>query len=230
MITDTSFSDLSSCANAAARTLSDALKEGIAARGAASIAVSGGRTPETVLPALALAKLEWSKVTVTLIDERWVAPNHADSNEGLARRTLLTAAAGAARFVGLKTPHDDPATAVASCARKLNHVPFPLDVTYLGVGPDGHIASLFPDDDGWRNGSAPRAGRCLAVPGTPTRQPRMSLTPEALLDSRMIVLVVVGIDKGAVLDAALKPGRAADLPVRLVLHQDRVPVRIFRAP
>src|SRR3546814_3380269 len=85
-----------------ARRIAMILGDAIAQRGVAAIALSGGRSPRPVLEALAGAALDWDKVIVTLVDERWVAPDHADSNERLVRETLLQGKAAAARFVPMK--------------------------------------------------------------------------------------------------------------------------------
>ena len=230
MITENLYATMEECARAAADRMAGALREGLARRDRASLAVSGGQTPLHVLPLLSEACLDWPKVDVTLIDERWVEPDHGDSNEGLARRTLLRGKAVRATFTGLKTAHATPEEGVAACAERLDKVAFPLDVAYLGFGPDGHFASLFPDDLGWQNGQAAQAGRCLAVPAGGGRQARMSLTPAAIFDSRLIVIVFSGEEKRAVYHRAREDGPVADLPLRLVFQQDKVPVDIHGVP
>ncbi|MHA1597374.1 MAG: 6-phosphogluconolactonase, partial [Alphaproteobacteria bacterium] len=198
--------------DAAARLADDmaaTLKDALAARGTASLAVSGGRTPEMVLPKLAAADLDWANVHVTLVDERRVNVDHPDSNEGLARRLLPSAA----RFTGLLGSHPD---------KDLDALDWPLDAAFLGMGPDGHIASLFPGTGDWSN-----HGRVLAVAAVGDRRARISLTPEALLDCRHIFLILSGPEKRAAFDAAKQPGPVAELPLRLIVHQDRVPVTVY---
>ncbi len=199
------------------------LRDAVAKRGRATLAVSGGRTPEHIFPLLSQAELPWARVTVTLADERWVEPGHPDSNEGLARRLLIQGPASAARFIGLKTGHADPIDGREECETALATLKWPLDLLFLGMGEDGHIASLFPGADAWL--SAP--GRALGVAASEKRQPRMSLTPKALLDSRQIFLVISGSKKRATFDEAMNSGPVDELPVRLILHQTLVPVTIY---
>ena len=218
-----SIPSLRECAERFADDLATSLTEAIATRGYASFAVSGGETPEHVFPKLAQKTVAWDRVSITLIDERWVAADHPDSNEGLARRLLMQGPAAKARFVGLKTDHADPIKAQGAVEAALNTLDWPLDVLFLGMGEDGHIASLFPDQENWAH--AP--GLALAVAGSEKRQPRMSLTPAALLNSRHIFVVICGSEKRAILDAAMKPGPVGDYPIRLVLQQEQVPVTIY---
>jgi 6-phosphogluconolactonase len=199
------------------------LTEAIATRGQASLAVSGGKTPQHLLPVLAQKKLAWERVCVTLIDERWVAADHPNSNESLARRLLMQGPAAKAHFVGLKTDHADPHEAQGAVEAALATLNWPLDAIFLGMGEDGHIASLFPDLNNWLE--AP--GRALGVAGSEKRQPRMSLTPAALLNSRHIFVVINGPEKRATFDAAMKPGPVGEYPIRLVLQQKQVPVTIY---
>ncbi len=226
MIEERLFATLEEAALALGRDLARCLGDALAARGRATVAVSGGRTPELIFPALAGAGLDWERISVTLTDERWVGADDDDSNEGLTRRLLLTGGAAAARLVGLKTPARSPQEGLAATAARLDALNWPLDVVFLGMGEDGHVASLFPGDDGW--GGA--MGRCVAVAGDDRRSPRMSLTPAALLDARRVLLILGGAAKGRALDAAKRPGSVADLPARLVVRQARVPMTIYRAP
>jgi len=219
------FAARDAAARATADGLAACLEEGLAARGRASLALSGGRTPNSVLPLLAAAGLDWSRVTLTLIDERWVAPDHADSNQGLVERLFRDGPAAAAPMVGLKTAAAEPAAGVAEVERRLAGLSWPLDAAFLGMGEDGHVASLFPGDASW----ALAPGRCVPVPARDGRQARMSLAPDALLDMRRLLLLIFGAEKRRVFDRARRPGPAVELPIRVVLHQDRVPVTVFLA-
>ncbi|NQU58665.1 MAG: 6-phosphogluconolactonase [Rhodospirillales bacterium] len=218
-----SFVSLGECAERFADDIAACLTEAIATRGQASLAVSGGKTPQHLLPVLAQKTVAWERVCITLIDERWVAPDHPDSNEGLARRLLMQGPAAKARFIAMKTDHADPCDGQADVEQALAAVGWPLDAVFLGMGEDGHIASLFPDQDNWQD--AP--GRALAVAGSLERQPRMSLTPAALLDSRHIFLVITGSKKRAIYEAALKPGPIGAFPIRLILRQNRIPLTLY---
>ncbi len=205
---------------ALASDIAGQLRRAICERGTASIAVSGGRTPRHVFPALATADVDWRHVCITLTDERWVEPSHEDSNEGLARRLLLSERAAAASFIGLKTEHG-----VSQTEERLNAIAWPLDAAFLGIGEDGHIASLFPGDRGWEAAT----GRCVAIAKTDTRQDRISLSPGALLNCRRIFIILSGSAKIAAFEAAKRPGPANEIPLRLVLHQTGVPVSVYVA-
>jgi len=194
-------------------------------RGRAALAVSGGRTPEHVFPILRQADLAWPNIRVTLTDERWVGPDNGASNEGLARRLLLTGPAATARLIGLKTSAPSPEEGLAEADRLLATVSWPLDAVFLGMGEDGHIASLFPGDLGWRA----RRGRCHAVAEAPDGRPRISLTPGALLDSRRIFLILSGAKKAAAYARAGESGPPEELPFRHILRQDAVPVSVYAA-
>lgn len=224
MIELTEHADLTTCADALAGDLAAALTAAIAARGRATLALSGGRTPEAVYPRLAAADLAWRRVMFTLTDERWVDAADPQSNEGLVRRHLPIGDAGAG-WIGLKTAAATPDGGLAACERELAALAWPLDAVFLGMGEDGHVASLFPDDPTW----PAAAGRVIAVAATGARQPRISLTPSALLDSRRIYLVATGMAKRRVLTRALRGG-AGHLPLARVIGQTRVPVRIHLAP
>lgn len=224
------FSRLEDACGALARDMAGHLARAVTARRRASLVLSGGRTPRTLFPLLAAADLDWAAIDITLTDERWVAPDHADSNEGLVREYLLDGLSPSPHFTGLKTKAKDPGDGVAEVEARLSSLldglARPFDLVLLGMGPDGHIASLFPGEPCWPHA----AGLAVAVPETPGRQARMSLTPRALLASRLICLLLSGAEKKRTLDAARQPGPAAELPVRLVLHQDDVPVRIYISP
>ena len=152
--------DLPGAAAALADEVIAALRHGLAARGAASLAVAGGRTPVPLFRALRDAQLDWARVAVTLTDERWVPEEDAASNARLLRAELLQGRAGAARFFPLYDSSATAGEAVDSVWQSLQEMPWPLDAVVLGMGEDGHFASLFPDN--------PQLGRAL----DPDDQPR----------------------------------------------------------
>lgn len=216
-------------AGALAPRVAEALARAVRERGQASLVLSGGRTPVPFLEALAAHRLAWRSVSVTLADERWVPVDSADSNERLIREHLLHGPAADARFVGLYTGTPHPAAGEAACAEALATVPRPFDVVVLGMGGDGHTASLFPGSPQLSDALA--ADRpCAGVTGDEPPRDRMTLTPAALLDGRWIVLHIAGETKWAVLEAAAAAGPVTEYPVRAVLHQDRVPVHVYWSP
>jgi 6-phosphogluconolactonase len=225
------FKDSLTLAAALAGQVAGLLRDGIRARGKASLVVSGGSTPAVFFAALSELELDWGKVVITLADERWVDPVEADSNERMVRLLLLRNRASAARFVGLKTGAATAALGEKECAEYLALVPRPFDVLILGMGNDGHTASLFPQ--------APRLDEalnmdsgllCLAVTPPVAPHERMTLTLPALLHSRQIILHIAGPDKRVVYERALAEGPVAEMPVRAVLGQTVAPVAVFWCP
>jgi 6-phosphogluconolactonase len=202
------------------------LRQGLDARGAASLAVPGGSTPGPVFDALSQMDLPWSQVAVTLTDERWVPVCDQASNEALLRQHLLRNLAASARLVGLYTGSAKPSDGRAAAEAKLREIALPFDAVLLGMGGDGHFASLFPGSPDLATGLNPESSPiCIASDRPINGQPRLSLSLGFLLRSRLILLAIRGNDKLAVLERA-KTAAAADLPIAAILRQDRVPVEI----
>jgi 6-phosphogluconolactonase len=214
-------------AGAAAMILAGAL----AGTGPRLLVVTGGSTPGPVYDRLAGLDLGWSEVAVTLSDERWVDPESPDSNARLVRTRLLVGKAAQARFLPLMGSGETP-EADARAAGAILRGALPSAATLLGMGDDGHIASLFPRDPDLASRLDPNGGRlCVGVPvsGLAPFVPRISLTLGAILATRLVVLLITGEKKRAVVEAA-GPDQAASLPVAALLNQRRVPVRVLWAP
>lgn len=213
--------------------VADLLRQGLTERGRALLIVSGGSTPVPFFQALARCALDWSAVTITLADERWLPPDHPDSNEALVRHHLLRAQAAAAHFVPLYNGTANPTEGVPTLEATLAALPWPADAVVLGMGADGHTASLFPDAPELPYALLDAApARCLAVdapllPNVPV--PRVSLTRRALLDTRQLIVHLTGEDKLELLHQAMLPGDVAEYPIRAVLQQHAVPCHIFHA-
>ena len=176
--------------------------------------------------ALREADLDWSRVLITLVDERCVAPDHADSNERLVREHLLAGRAAAARLAGLVRDPADIAGSVATA----NAAARPITVALLGMGEDGHTASLFPGAPELAAGLDPaNPARYLAVTPPSAPHARISLTLAALLQSRLLVLAIAGPIKRRVFDAACA-AFSPDLPVSALVHQTRTPLDVYWAP
>ena len=225
------FKDSPTLVAALAGQVADLLRFAIKERGKASLVVSGGSTPVPFFAALSALALDWRQVVITLADERWVDPTDADSNERLVHQHLLQNRAAVARFVGLKT---EAATAVQGeqeCAERLAPLPNPFDVLILGMGNDGHTASLFPQATRLGEALDMNSGTlCLAITPPTASHERMTLTLPALLQSRQIILHLVGSGKRAVYEKALAKGPVAEMPIRAVLGQSAAPVTVFWAP
>ena len=136
--------DRQSWANKAAEKIVELLDGSIASRGVASLVVAGGTTPQPIFNRLSQMHLDWPKVHVGLTDERWVKASHRDSNEYLVRHSLLRNQAKSAHFHPLYIDKPRPSAAIAEAERTISAMPRPFDVVLLGMGTDGHFASLFP--------------------------------------------------------------------------------------
>jgi 6-phosphogluconolactonase len=225
------FPDAHALARALAGEIQVDLQEAIAMRGHGSLVVSGGRTPVTLFKQLAVEKLPWDKVWVTLADERWVDVHDAASNERLVRTELLQQRAVTAQFVGLKNAATTPEEGAQWAWRSLARITRPFDVVVLGMGDDGHTASLFPGSPHLAPAlDTLRSPACVSMQAPAAPQARLSLNLNALLDARRIILHIEGDTKWSVYQAAKAHGPTALLPVRAVLHQQEVPVDVFWSP
>ncbi len=202
---------------ALAAAIAQDLETAVAERGSALIAVSGGRSPIPLFAALAAKPLAWDRITVALVDERWVAPDHPDSNEALVRSRLLVDAAAAARFVGMKNDAPDPWAGQPATEAAYAALPRPFDIVLLGMGEDGHTASLFPGAEQLGEGLTTEA-LTLAVHPPAAPHDRLSLSLSAILAARRIILPLAGDAKMAVYREALGPGPVEALPIRAILR------------
>ncbi len=217
-------------AAALAETVVARLELGINQRGEASIAVSGGSTPERFFNVLSRADVDWGKVAVTLVDERWVPPEHERSNARMVAETLLRNRAAAVRFIPLYGDAARPEDAIPSILVALATVPMPFDVTVLGMGTDGHTASFFPGGDRLAEALDTDNRALLSAMNAPgTGEPRITFTLAPILASGLIALHIEGEEKHAVLGRALADGPVEAMPVRAVLRSGR-PVTVFWAP
>ena len=221
------FETREAAAEASADLLAAALRRRLGAGDEASLVVAGGSTPGPALRALGSRQLSWERVHVMPSDERWVSDEHEDSNAAMIRDTLL-AAAPDTRLTSLYAEDAQVDDHVDVLDAELRLLPFPFAAALLGMGEDGHFASLFPDADNLETGLDVDAGRiALAVRTAASPHPRISLTLAALSRSDLIVLLIFGAAKLNVVNAALEqPER---YPVGALLRQKRAPVRIVWA-
>lgn len=222
------YSDTSDLNAQFAQRVAGLLAKAIETKGQASLVVSGGRTPLPFFKALSNADIDWGKVSITLADERWVEQSNDASNTALVLQNLIQNKASKATFVELKTSEASAFDAEASVTANLNKLSFPIDVLILGMGEDGHTASLFPCSEQIDQGLTSDEV-CLAVQPTTAPHERMSLTLKSLLNSEQIFVHLVGESKKAVLDKALAGDDVKEMPIRAVLKQDSTPVDVIWA-
>ena len=215
------------------------LKEELASNETTSLMVSGGSTPGPLYEALSLTDLDWSKITVALVDERWVDRGHNASNEDLIYRSLLINNAKQATFVGMKTKKARAAEGCAETEALYRTLPKPFAISILGMGSDGHTASLFPHSDGLAEALNTNSDQLTAaimaiqsdVTGPNTE--RLTLTMNGLLQSNRLILLVTGEEKLAVFRTAmsdLSDAAVNDMPIRALLRQNSVPIELYWAP
>ena len=207
------------------------LREALAGGARAGLLVSGGTTPVPVFELLSEASLDWGRVDVALVDERWVAPDAAASNGRLVTDHLLRGRAAAARFRPIARADGDRARAVADA-----NAAFPAQpaVALLGMGDDGHTASLFPGMAGLDEALA-AAGPYIAVdaddcPGAQAWPQRVTLTPAALAGVGTRLLLLRGARKRDLFRQALSDGDMRRWPVLAAMHAAGTPLRVYWAP
>ncbi|GAB1263719.1 6-phosphogluconolactonase [Aurantivibrio infirmus] len=195
------------------------LKQAVENNGEATLALSGGSTPKALLLSLSMQELPWDKITVTLVDERWVDEPHPDSNAVLIKEFLIQNLAKKAKFLPLKTNSATPFQAEKEIDQLLKKLPFPLDVVVLGMGNDGHTASFFPAASNLKNAlDLGNQMYCCAITPPSAPHDRMTLTLSYLSAANKIFLHIVGSEKWAVLQSAIKLGPIEELPIRAFLH------------
>ncbi|QWT19647.1 6-phosphogluconolactonase [Bacillus sp. NP157] len=224
------FADKLTLADQLARDIAAKLDAAIKARGKATIAVSGGGTPKMMFAVLAEQEIDWSKVSITLVDERWVDTDSDRSNARLVAQHLLHHEAHTATFVPLfdSAHKDDVDAALGDVGKRIDALGQPLDVVVLGMGPDGHTASFFPGGDNLAAALDPNGTQTvISMRAGGAGEPRITLTLPRVLDAGTLYLHIEGDDKKALL-ARAEAGE--ELPIGAVLGQDRVPVHVFWAP
>ncbi|WP_348672250.1 6-phosphogluconolactonase [uncultured Abyssibacter sp.] len=223
------FDDRDALAQSLADTVADILRNAIETRQRASLVVSGGRTPVRLFGKLAAQPLDWSRVHVLPADERWVDESEPASNVGLIRRELARDEAANAHVISLKTGHSLPESGQMVSEARVAEVGFPLDVVVLGMGTDGHTASLFPDAPEL-HGVLDSEHACEVVrpPSQPTA--RMTLTPVALNNARHQFLHIEGEDKRETFEQAAAGRDIQEMPVRSVIYERGPRLQVYWAP
>lgn len=210
------FTNAQSLAQRLAVNVASSLRQAIAGNGKATLAVSGGTTPQKFFEHLSQQKINWSQVTITLIDERQVDETSPRSNAALVKAALIQNQAATANFVPL---FQNPAAAEIAN----------FDVAILGMGVDGHTASFFPGGDTLAEALSPSAPPLLAISAPGSGEPRLTFSLAKILSSREIILHIQGADKAATLEKALGQGDVLEMPVRAVLRSPKQ-VEIYWCP
>ena len=194
------------------------LADAIAARGDAVLAVSGGATPKRLFAALSRAQIDWPRVTVTLVDERWVEETSDRSNARLVRENLLQNDAAKAHFVPLYR-NEAEAEALDTFA-----------VALLGMGTDGHTASFFPGGDTLGKALDMKSGkRVLKLEAQAAGETRVTFTLPALLESDFLALHIEGEDKRMTLEKAEGDGALEAMPIRAFIRA-AAPMTLYWCP
>jgi 6-phosphogluconolactonase len=217
-----------------ARDIAGRLQQAIHARGVAVLSVSGGKSPIALFEALRQQPLDWSKLHITLVDERYVPATHEASNTLLVRTHLLQGPAARARLHAMVPQTSPPLPPLAGLVQDADtelRALGPADVMVLGMGADGHTASLFPAAPRLAAALDPRSpqacvGMALDPPPAAAPHARLTQTLAQILRSRHLILPVTGDDKLATLQQALREPTDR-LPVSHLLHQQHTPLALW---
>lgn len=210
-----------------AQDVADTLYSFIEENGNVTIAVSGGSTPAPFFAALAKIDLDFSKITILMVDERWVDVRHADSSE----RLLHEAFAGLPINIFSLAPkaNEDVMAGAERLNKALQNIN--IDIAILGMGDDGHTASLFPNHAALKEGLNPNSSHnCIAITDSPKPpSQRVSLTYAKIMQARQLILHITGESKKGVLERALHIKNQAELPISAFLQQSETPIYIYYA-
>jgi 6-phosphogluconolactonase len=206
------------------------LRAAIAERGAALLVVSGGKSPARFFEALSSMPLDWTRVEVTLADERRVGEDSPRLNARLVRDDLLRNHATVARFTPLADARLTESQELVAAGARIACLPLPADVVVLGMGDDGHTASWLPGAEGLAEVMDPGARQLVApVEAVGPYEPRLTLTGRVILRAKAIALLIEGEAKLRALAAALEGGPDEEMPIRAVLRRADDRLTVFSA-
>jgi len=219
-------------AMALANSVANNLRSAIERRSIASLVVSGGSTPKLFFQTLAqVDDLDWSKIVVSLVDERWVDMSSERSNAAMVKKYLLQGPAEQALFIPLyregNTPDIELMATINSSLKK--QVPAPFDALILGMGADGHTASFFPDATNLQ-AALSDPGPALPIIAPQNSEQRITLTLPTVLSAKNLYLHIEGDEKAKTLQNAFEGNEFEQMPIRAVLHQTKNPLHIFWSP
>lgn len=225
------YDSLDELADAVAGDVGFIIESAVDARDASLIAVPGGTTGPAVFGKLAAQKLQWKKVTIIPTDDRLVPMEDERSNVRSLARAFLPLGA---RVIPIAADIADYKLAGNSADARLQDLPWPPDLVWLGMGKDGHTASIFPGPDLQAALDAPKARRAVGVMPDPLPAeapvPRVTLTRASILSSRTVLITITGDEKRAVLEQAIADGQSSKRPIGRVLAEAEQPIDIHWAP
>jgi 6-phosphogluconolactonase len=225
------YESMDELADAIAGDVGFIIDSAIDARGASLIAVPGGDTGSAIFPKLAAQTLPWKRVTIIPTDERLVPMDDERSNVRAIAKTFLPVGARVMPITGDIADHK---LAGNSADARLQDLPWPPDLVWLGMGADGHTASIFTGPDLQEALDAPKARRAIGVMPDPMPEdapvPRVTLTRAAILSARTILITVTGQDKRELLEQAIADGHSSKLPIGRVLAEVDQPIDIHWCP
>lgn len=224
------FVDVSSLNQHLSKLIVVLLLQAIEVRGHAYLVVSGGKTPKSLFRMLARTNIDWQRITITLTDERNIRPSECDSNEYLVRINLLQHFAAKSNFISLYSKKKCSNARVAEIKSRLDVLP-KFDIVLLGMGEDGHTASLFPCSTELDCGLSDTHNDAVLLlnPKTAPYQ-RISLTKNRLLNSRTIFLHLVGEEKRIAFEQAMKGTEAQIMPIRAFLNHPSTDIQVMYSP
>ena len=203
------------------------LEKAILEKGKASLLVSGGSTPKALFKKLSSFDIAWEKVKIALCDERWIASNNKDSNEKLVRDSLLVGFAKKAKFVSMYQENIDIEDAQELCSNIYKKELFPFDVLILGMGNDGHTASLFPNNIKLEEAFEKKDSLCVCMIPSDAPYPRMSLTKKAILSANSIYLHFEGEQKQEIYKKVCEGVNSYEMPIASILNQDTKKIEVY---
>lgn len=225
------YDSLDELADAVAGDVGFIIESAVDARGSSLIAVPGGTTGPSIFPKLAAQKLPWKKVAIIPTDDRLVPMDDERSNVRAIAKTFLPLGA---RVVPIATEIADHKLAGNSADARLQDLPWPPDLTWLGMGSDGHTASIFTGADLQDALDAPKARRAVGVMPDPLPRDapvaRVTLTRASILASRTVLITITGEEKRKVLEQAIADGQSSKLPIGRVLAEAEQPIDIHWCP